>query len=147
MKSVKIFFFLFLSIIYWFLCGGPNFFDHLASLGYFALGLAYISCMIWTEVLFDLFNGDRYTYGAAAKGITLAFGSPAVITIAFLIRIDSNLINIPSWLNNIGIGFTLLGFLPILSVPMMSTNSVDALPSQQSRREYDDKSIVSPPKD
>ena len=147
MKNVQIFFFLFLSVIYWFLCGGPNFFDHPASLGYFALGLAYISCMIWTDALFNLFNGDRYTYGAAVKGIALAFGSPAVIVIALLVRVDTNLINIPNWLNNIGIGLTLLGFLPILSVPMMSTNAVDALPSQQSRREYDDKSTVSTPKD
>jgi hypothetical protein len=147
MKNVQIFFFVFLSTVYWFLCGGPNFVDNPASLGYFALGLAYISCMIWTDALFNFFKGDRYTYGAAVKGIALAFGSPAVIVIALLVRVDSNLINIPTWLNNVGIGFTLLGFLPILSVPMMSTNTVDSLPSQQSRREYDDKSTVSTPQD
>ena len=147
MKNLQIYLFLFLSIIYWFLCGGPNFFDHPASLGYFALGLTYIGCMIWTDALLNFFNGDRYTYGSAVKAIALAFGSPAVVAIALLVRVDSNLINIPTWLNNIGIGFILLGFLPILSIPMMSTNEVDALPSQQSRREYDDKSIVSTPKD
>ena len=103
--------------------------------------------MTWTDALFSLFNGDRYTYGSAVKGIALAFGSPAVIVIAFLVRVDTNLINIPTWLNNIGIGLTLLGFLPILSVPLMSTNEVDALPSQQSRREYDDKSTISTQKD
>lgn len=147
MKNTQIFFFLFLSVIYWFLCGGPNFINHPASLGYFALGLAYISCMIWTDALFNLFNGDRYTYSAAAKGIALFFGSPAVIVIAMLVRVDSNLLNIPQWLNNIGIGFTLLGFLPILSVPMMSSNAVEPLPNQQSRRNYDDNSTVSTSED
>ncbi|GEM_PF-2591246 len=142
MKYNKAFIFIFLSVIYWFLCGGPNFIDHLASLGYFGLGLIYLLCMIWTDSLFTLFNGDRYTYGAAGKSIALFFGSPAVIIIALLVRGDSNILSIPTWLNNIGIGFILLGLLSILSVPIMTSNSVDPLPIKESRRRYNDLSIM-----
>ncbi len=142
MKYNKAFLFIFLSVIYWFLCGGPDFFEHPASLGYFGLGLIYLLCMIWTDSLFTLFNGDRYTYGAAGKGIALFFGGPAVIIIALLVRVDSNILSIPTWLNNIGIGFILLGLLSILSVPIMTSDSVDPLPIKESRRSYNDMSVI-----
>lgn len=142
MKYNKIFLFTFLAVVYWFLCGGPNFFEHPASLGYFGLGLIYLSCMLWTDSLFILFDGDSYTYGSTGKGIALFFGSPAVIIIAFLVRVDSNILNIPTWLNNIGIGFILLGLLSILSVPIMTTNSANPLPVKESRRSYNDLSVM-----
>ena len=142
MKYNKIFLFIFLAVVYWFLCGGPNFFEHPASLGYFGLGLIYLSCMLWTDSLFILFDGDSYTYGSAGKGIALFFGSPAIIIIAFLVRVDSNILNIPTWLNNIGIGFVLLGLLSILSVPIMTTNSSNPLPIKESRRSYNDLSVM-----
>jgi hypothetical protein len=142
MKYNKIFLFTFLAVVYWFLCGGPNFFEHPASLGYFGLGLIYLLCMLWTDSLFILFDGDSYTYGPTGKGIALFFGSPAVIIIALLVRVDSNILNIPTWLNNIGIGFILLGLLSILSVPIMTTNSVNPLPIKESRRNYNDLSVM-----
>ena len=142
MKYNKIFLFTFLSVIYWFLCGGPNFIEYPASLGYFILGLIFLLCMLWTDSLFTLFNGDNYTYGAAGKGIALFIGSPAIIIIAFLVRVDSNMISIPQWLNNVGIGFILLGLLTILSVPAMTSNSPNPLPSKESRRSYNDSSVM-----
>ncbi len=147
MKYNKIFLFTFLSVIYWFLCGGPNFFEYPTSLGYYLLGLIFLLCMLWTDSLFTAFNGDSYTYGAAGKGIALSFGIPAVIIIAFLVRVDSRLISIPQWLNNIGIGFILLDLLIIFSVPIMSSNSPNPIPSQESRRKYSDSSAVSTPED
>lgn len=142
MKYNKIFLFTFLSVIYWFLCGGPNFIEHPASLGYFGLGLIYLICMLWTNLLFILFNGDSYTYGAAGKGIALFLGSPALIAIAFLVRVDSNILSIPTWLNNIGIGFILLCLLIILMIPIMTSNAVDPLPFKESRRSYNDLSVM-----
>lgn len=147
MKYNKIFLFSFLSVIYWFLCGGPNFVEYPASLCYFGLGLIYLLCMLWTDSLFILFNGDSYTYGSTGKGIALFFGTPAVIVIAFLVRVDSNILNIPIWLNNIGIGFILLGLLSIFSVPIMTSNAVDPLPVKESRRSYNDLSVIKDRKD
>lgn len=143
MKFNKIFLFFFLAATYWFLCGGPNFFEYPTSLGYYLLGLVFLLCMLWTDSLFTAFNGDSYTYGAAGKGIALFIGSPAVVIIAFLVRVDSRIITIPQWLNNIGIGFILLGLLTILSVPIMTSNSPNPLPSQESRRSYNDSSVMS----
>ena len=143
MQINKLFTFLFSSTIYWFLCGGPNFFSHPTSLGFYALGLIYITCMLWSDSLYSLFDGDVYTYGSATRGMSLFFGLPALIVLALLIRVDSNLFSVPQWISNIGIGFILLGLLTIISIPIMSTNNVDSLPDQKSRRSYEDGSVVS----
>ena len=147
MLANRIFLFSFLSVIYWFLCGGPNFFEHPTSLALYGLGLAYITCIIWTDLIFSLFNGDRYTYSAAGKGIAIVIGSPAIVIIALLIRVDSNIYSLPGWLNNIGIGFILLGLLSILTLPIMSSNSVGALPKQTERRCYDNPTVANNQKD
>ena len=71
--------YIFLIVIYWFFCGGPNFFLHPASLGLYAIGLAYLTVILWNDQLFRFFYGDSFTYGAAGLGIALAIGLPAIL--------------------------------------------------------------------
>ena len=139
----KLFIYLFLIVIYWFLCGGPNFFLHPASLGLYAIGLAYLTVILWNDQLFRLFCGDSFTYGAAGLGIALAIGLPAMLITSMLVRVDSNLVEIPGWLGRVGVGFLLLGLLAISSVPIFTSNSAEVLPLKDSRRWYDDETTTS----
>ena len=139
----KLFIYLFLIVIYWFLCGGPNFFLHPASLGLYAIGLAYLTVIIWNDQLFRLFYGDSFTYGAAGLGIALAIGLPAMLITSMLVRVDSNLVEIPGWLGRVGVGFLLLGLLAITAVPIFTSNSAEVLPVKDSRRWYDDETTTS----
>jgi len=139
----KLFIYLFLIVIYWFLCGGPNFFLHPASLGLYAIGIAYLTVIIWNDQLFRLFYGDSFTYGAAGLGIALAIGLPAMLITSMLVRVDSNLVEIPGWLGRVGVGFLLLGLLAITAVPIFTSNSAEVLPLKDSRRWYDDETTTS----
>ena len=135
--------YIFLIVIYWFFCGGPNFFFHPASLGLYAIGLAYLTVILWNDQLFRLFYGDSFTYGAAGLGIALAIGLPAMLITSLLVRVDSNLVEIPRWLGRVGVGFLLLGLLAITSVPIFTSNSAGVLPLRESRRWYDDETTTS----
>lgn len=135
--------YIFLIVIYWFFCGGPNFFLHPASLGLYAIGLAYLTVILWNDQLFRLFYGDSFTYGAAGLGIALAIGLPAILITSLLVRVDSNLVEIPGWLGRVGVGFLLLGLLAITSVPIFTSNSAGVLPLRESRRWYDDETTTS----
>jgi hypothetical protein len=139
----KAFVYFFLIVIYWFLCGGPDFIAHPASLGLYAIGLAYLTVILWNDQLFRFFYGDSYTYGAAGMGIALAIGLPAMLITSLLVRVDSNLIEIPAWLTKVGVGFLLLGLLAIASVPIFTSNSAGVLPLNESRRWYDDETTTS----
>lgn len=139
----KLFIYLFLIVIYWFLCGGPNFFLHPASLVLYAIGIAYLTVILWNDQLFRLFFGDSFTYGAAGLGIALAIGLPAMLITSMLVRVDSNLVEIPGWLGRVGVGFLLLGLLAISSVPIFTSNSAEVLPLKDSRRWYDDETTTS----
>lgn len=139
----KLFIYLFLILIYWFLCGGPNFFLHPVSLGLYAIGIAYLTVIIWNDQLFRLFYGDSFTYGAAGLGIALAIGLPAMLITSMLVRVDSNLVEIPGWLGRVGVGFLLLGLLAITAVPIFTSNSAEVLPVKDSRRWYDDETTTS----
>jgi len=135
--------YIFLIVIYWFFCGGPNFFLHPASLGLYAIGLGYLTVILWNDQLFRLFYGDSFTYGAAGLGIALAIGLPAMLITSLLVRVDSNLVEIPGWLGRVGVGFLLLGLLAITSVPIFTSNSAGVLPLRESRRWYDDETTTS----
>lgn len=135
--------YIFFIVIYWFFCGGPNFFLHPASLGLYAIGLAYLTVILWNDQLFRLFYGDSFTYGAAGLGIALAIGLPAMLITSLLVRVDSNLVEIPGWLGRVGVGFLLLGLLAITSVPIFTSNSAGVLPLRESRRWYDDETTTS----
>jgi hypothetical protein len=139
----KTFFYLFSVVIYWFLCGGPDFSTHPASLGLYAIGLAYLTLILWNDQLFKVFYGDSYTYGAAGLGIALAIGIPALLVTTMLIRVDSNLFEIPAWIGKVGVGFLLLGLLGIASVPIFTSNAAGVLPIKESRRWYDDETTTS----
>ena len=135
--------YIFLIVIYWFFCGGQNFFLHPASLGLYAIGLAYLTVILWNDQLFRSFYGDSFTYGAAGLGIALAIGLPAMLITSLLVRVDSNLVEIPGWLGRVGVGFLLLGLLAITSVPIFTSNSAGVLPLRESRRWYDDETTTS----
>lgn len=139
----KVFVFLFLIVIYWFLCGGPDFIAYPASFGLFAIGLAYLTVILWNNQLFRFFYGDSYTYGAAGLGIALAIGLPAFMLTSLLIRVDSNLVEIPGWVGRVGVGFLLLGLVAITSVPILTSNYTGVLPLKESRRWYDDETTTS----
>ena len=116
---------------------------HPASLGLYAIGLAYLTVILWNDQLFRLFYGDSFTYGAAGLGIALAIGLPAMLITSLLVRVDSNLVEIPGWLGRVGVGFLLLGLLAITSVPIFTSNSAGVLPLRESRRWYDDETTTS----
>jgi hypothetical protein len=139
----KLFTFLFLAVVYWFLCGGPDFFAHPSSLALYAIGIAYLSLIMWNDQLFKLFYGDSYTYGGAGMGIALGIGIPAMVITTFMVRFDSNVMSIPGWIGKVGIGFLLLGILTILSVPIFTSNAAGVLPVKESRRWYDDETTTS----
>lgn len=138
----KLFVYLFLIVIYWFLCGGPNFILHPASAGLYAIGLAYLTVILWNNQLFHLFYGDSFTYGGASLGIALAIGVPAMLITSLLVRVDSNLVEIPGWIGKVGVGFLLLGLLIITAVPIFTSNGARELPVKDSRRWYDDETTT-----
>jgi hypothetical protein len=139
----KLFIYLFLVVIYWFLCGGPNFVAYPASLGLYAIGVAYLTVILWNDQLFRFFYGDSFTYGAAGLGIALAIGIPAMMITSMLVRVDSNLVEIPGWLGKVGVGFLLLGLLAVTAVPIFTSNDAGVLPLKESRRWYDDETTTS----
>jgi len=138
----KAFVYLFSAVTYWFLCGGPDFVAHPASLGLYIIGLIYLAAITWNAQIFKLFYGDSYTYGAVGLGIAYAIGLPALVFVSVLVRVDSNLYEFPVWLTKVGVGFLLFGLLVIASVPIFSSNSAGVLPIKESRRWYDDETTI-----
>ena len=143
MAANKLFVYILSIVIYWFLCGGPNFVLHPASFGLYAIGVAYLTLILWNNQLFRFFYGDSYTYGAAGLGIALAIGLPAMLITSLLVRVDSNIIEIPGWLGKVGVGILLLGLLAVSSVPIFTSNSAEVLPMKESRRWYEDDTTTS----
>ena len=138
----KLFSLFFLSGIYFLLSGGSILLESPGSLLLYCLGVLYIFCMLYTDLIFSIFDGDVVTYGGAIKGITLWIGTPALLFIATLVRVNSNLVQIPQWLSNILYAFVFLGLLIIFSVPIMSSNSPAPLASRDQQRCYDETGIV-----
>ena len=138
----KAFVYSFTAVTYWFLCGGPDFVAHPASLGFYVIGLTYLAAITWNAQIFKLFYGDSYTYGSVGLGIAYAIGLPALVFISVLVRVDSNLYEFPVWLTKVGVGFLFIGLLVIASVPIFSSNSAGVLPIKESRRWYDDETTI-----
>ena len=137
MLFVRAIFSILLPLATWLVLGMPSLTPH-GTLGAFGVMWFFELNWLWQRVAFRLFRGDRYTYGhvntifsTGAALAAIAIGIAVLVVHGF--KIDS-LRQLGSW--------TLLGWLGCLVaawlIPMLTTASVEKLPSAADRRKYED---------
>ena len=127
----------FATVVIWLMFGGPNSFTTEAALLFMA---ALLSCymVIWNNLIFQLFDGDGYTYGIASKSV--AFIGFIMTLIASLrgyyltkaLPIGSGIVSPFNWIA------VVLGLFVPFWLPIASRRSVTPLPRKSTRREFED---------
>jgi len=127
----------FASLIIWLMFRAPISFTLESALLLLA-ALASCNMVIWSDLLFDVFGGDNYTYGLVAKAVSF-IGFLVTLAAAlrgyYLIRVASDTYGIVSPFNWVVV---VLGLFVPLWLPIASRWNVAPLPQKNIRRKFED---------
>jgi hypothetical protein len=129
-------------IISWLLLGGPRL-DLTGNLALFLVLIAHFYAVIWNDLMFRFFRGDRFTYGAVAMSlnmVSLAASFLAVwITMHFAGKRLEHLHDISPYIW----GLIALSMLATIVFPVLTQRNVAALPNESERRVFEDPTKTS----
>ncbi|MEI7785117.1 MAG: hypothetical protein WCK08_12085 [Betaproteobacteria bacterium] len=142
---IKILLSLVLPALAWLLLGGPDLLNNSAKLFVFSVVALHLLAVIWNRLIFKIFGGDVYTYGAVNFALNVIACAYTLVISASLFHklavfqwiwgeaVISKLSDLPKAF----IGLSCLGLLFTLLIPMLTSRSVSPLPQKSDRRDYE----------
>jgi hypothetical protein len=124
-----------LPILLWLLLGAPSL-QMAGNLAILAVLILHLYAVIWTNVLFTLFRGDGFTYGAVARAINmLSLAYTFAITWIVLHLAHKQIADIRH-ISPYAWGFMSLGLLLTVGLPILTSADVQRLPTAKDRRSF-----------
>ena len=129
---------LILPFIIWLLYSGPNLRNPANAL-LFGMVIFQLYSLIWGRLLFKFFRGDVFTYNVIAFGINLLLFVGSLTWAFTLFRFAmptigfQSISEIPKFFS----GYVLLSIFACLVIPLLTSDSINKLPSKSDRREYE----------
>jgi len=123
-------------VVLWLLLGAPPL-SLAGNLALFAVLILHLYAVIWANVLFALFRGDAFTYGAVTRSINmLSLTYTFAITWVVLHMIHKRITDI-SDISPYTWGFISLGLLLTAGLPILTSAGVSPLPTAKDRRPFE----------
>ena len=127
----------FATVIIWLMFRGPVSFTVESALLFLAALLGFYM-VIWSDLLFDVFGGDNYTYGLVAKAVSfIGFLITLIAALRgyYLIQVAPETSGIVSPFNWVVV---VIGLFVPFWLPIASRWNVAPLPHKNIRREFED---------
>lgn len=129
---------LILPFIIWLLYSGPNLRNPPNAL-LFGMVIFQLYSLIWGRLLFKFFRGDAFTYNVIAFGINLLLFVGSLTWAFTIFRFFMPIIGFQSFseIPKFFSGYVLLSIFACLVIPLLTSDSINKLPSKSNRREYE----------
>jgi hypothetical protein len=139
MIIVKLFLSLCITAAFWLLYGAPNL-EMSGNLIVFSVTVIHLLIIVWNKEIFDLLQGDSFTYGMATLGINLASFGWTLVSGFVILKIYGYKIEDYEQVPYYVWGVMLLGLIISLAIQLLSNKYVTPLPRSTDRREYENTS-------
>lgn len=126
----------FLPFTIWLIYGAPDL--RLAgNLVMLLVVVAHLFTVIWVRIVFALFQGDVFTYGAVAAGFNISSFITTFVSGLITFWVYDGTITHVSMISPFAWGVVCLGFLVTIAIPVLSTRHIAPLPKAAERRAYE----------
>lgn len=141
MFLVNILYSVFVPITIWLLYGAPDL-SLTGNLLFFFVVQLHLYAVIWSDAIFKMVDGDRFTYSMLSKGINLAsFTTSFVAGFLTFFYHDWEITHVTT-IHPMAWGIVCVGFLVTIAVPTLTTRHVDPLPRIEERRRFEDPTEI-----
>jgi len=137
MFFVNILYSIFIPVTIWLLYGAPDMSLN-GNLAFFIVVMLHLYAVIWSDTIFKLVDGDRFTYSMVSKGINLMSFTTSFVVGFFTFYYHDWEIKFVTTIHPMAWGLVCVGFLITVAVPLLTTRHVDTLPTINDRRTFVD---------
>lgn len=127
-------------LISWLLLGAPHL-NLSGNLALFVVLVAHFYVVIWNDLVFRLFSGDRFTYGAVALTINLISMVTNFVAVWVTLHIAAKHIARVTDISPYSWGVIALSLMATIIFPILTQRNVAPLPRATDRREFEDPTI------
>lgn len=126
-----------LPLIAWLLLGAPHL-DLAGNLSLFIVLVAHLYVVIWNDLVFKIFRGDRFTYGAVAMTLNLISIVTTLVAVWFALHGAAKHLEHVSDISPYYWGVIALSLLATVIFPLITHRDVAPLPGEADSRIFED---------
>lgn len=124
-------------LISWLLLGAPRL-DLAGNLSLFVVLVAHFYVVIWNDLVFQVFRGDRFTFGAVAMALNLVSVVTNFLAVWFTLHHAAKRIEHVTDISPYSWGIIALSLFVTIIFPVLTHRNVAPLPSAADRRVFED---------
>ena len=126
-----------MPLISWLLLGAARL-DLAGNLSLFIVLVAHLYAVIWNDLVFKIFRGDRFTYGAVAMTLNLISVVTNFVAVWFTLHSAAKHIEHVSDISPYSWGVIALSLLVTVIFPLLTHRDVTPLSGEADRRIFED---------